>query len=301
MTAAKQKLAENLKEHYVLDGNFSEEYVQKHNKPLFKLANEVYGDWQKALRNNQISKRKIREREKFVLYCMMKNRYEKWDKEALRNKNVLPVEIKDRIVDVYKTMKTLKDVIFNWSEERVLYELHAYFLKGGTFEQLEEDEPTLYENMLEYFQDLNHLVQQYDRRFGMPTIDPEHLVASLQDELEPIQVAGNENEEVLETVGEAPVPVENSFLNGDLEDILVKLNYIEKDDIQHLKEATHISKEDISTYLFSMLAQVKMQDKKLTDNMIKEDDASMFFAIKAQYGDLKTAVQALTASLLDFA
>lgn len=276
----KEKANEKVKQLYALNANLDEPSVKRERKKIYKEVINSYGNWDKALRANGLTKRKIREREKFVLYFILKRRYEKYGSESMRPKNVKPEEIKERIVNSFKTLKGLKDIVKNWNEDKVLYELHARFLTGCTIENVEKDEPELYEEMLDHFKDLNHAIEAYDKRFGVPSIKP-----YVAEEIEEYK------KEEKETV--------NVTSNDDLINMMIKLNYIEKqEDAEALAKASNITNEEMISYLFSVLADAQIKGEKVSEKSLKEKDASMYFAIKAKYQSLENALHDITKSIV---
>jgi len=277
----KAEVNQRMKEMYLLNASLDENVVKKERKKFHKDVLNTYGNWDKALRVNGITKRKLREREKFMLYFMIQERYEEHGEEAIRPKNIKPDEIKERITDSFKTIKSLKDIIKNWNEDKVLYELHAAFLVGADVEELEHDEPALYEQMLDHFKDVNEALVQYDKRFGIPTIVPEHLRQSEEEEEAQVETHSN------------------MVVSDDLIDMMIKLNYIEnEEDARAIVQASRVTKQEILSFLLNSLAEIQLKGQKLDDEYVKEKDLAMHFAIKAEYGNLEEAFKEITRTLV---
>lgn len=268
----KQELNEQIKTLYVMNQSMDEDDVKKKHKKVYKQAMNVYGDWEKALRGNAVTKRKLKERQRFMLYVLMKSRYNEYGPEALRPKNI-DQDTKDKIVESYKTLKSLRDMIISWSEDKVLYELRIKLLSGASLEGLEKEHPVLYEQMMDHFKDMEHVVEEYDKRFGTPSVQP--------------QIAVKETEEI------------NGTQLGKLAETMVKMNYIEKtQDLFSIEEAQYKEKQEISSYVFHEIANSQQSGKKLSMKNIYEENPVMFFAIKMHFGDLETAVSEMMKTVV---
>lgn len=268
----KQELNEKIKEMYTLNESLNDSDVKKKHKNVYKKALDVYGEWEKALRGNAVTKRKLKERQRFVLYVLMKSRYNEYGPEALRPKNI-DDETKEKIVESYKTLKTLRDIIVNWSEDKAIYELRLALLGGATLENLEKMHPVLYEQMMDHFKDMNDVVEEYDKKFGTPSIAPETLKGEMED---------------------APMNI-NDIKLEELAETMVRMNYIEKtEDLFSIEAARHIEKKELSSFIFQKIAQAQQTGEKLSLKRIYESNPVMYFAIKMHYGDLESAVNEIT-------
>ena len=270
----KQEVNEQIKTLYIMNQSMEENEVKKKHKKVYKEAMNVYGDWEKALRGNAVTKRKLKERQRFMLYVLMKSRYNEYGPEALRPKNIDQVT-KDKIVDSYKTLKSLRDMIISWSEDKVLYELRIKLLSGANLETLEKEVPVLYEQMMDHFKDFEHVIEEYDKRFGTPSIQP---VSAVQEE-EDHGIHGVQLEKLAET--------------------MVKMNYIEKtQDLFSIEAAQYKEKQEISSYVFHEIANSQQTGKKLSMKNIYDSNPVMFFAIKMHFGDLETAVSEIMKTVV---
>lgn len=270
----KQEVNEQIKTLYIMNQSMEENEVKKKHKKVYKEAMNVYGDWEKALRGNAVTKRKLKERQRFMLYVLMKSRYNEYGPEALRPKNIDQVT-KDKIVDSYKTLKSLRDMIISWSEDKVLYELRIKLLSGAKLETLEKEVPVLYEQMMDHFKDFEHVIEEYDKRFGTPSIQP---VSAVQEE-EDHEIHGVQLEKLAET--------------------MVKMNYIEKtQDLFSIEAAQYKEKQEISSYVFHEIANSQQTGKKLSMKNIYDSNPVMFFAIKMHFGDLETAVSEIMKTVV---
>ncbi|QST03071.1 hypothetical protein IMZ31_21215 (plasmid) [Pontibacillus sp. ALD_SL1] len=278
----KAAINEKLKEIFVYDGNLDEDHVAEAYSDFYKEATTYYSSWSKVLRNNQITKKKRREREKFMIYMILKQRYEKHGEEALRKKNVQPEEFKKRVLKAFKSLQDVLDIVEKWNPDRVLYEMHASFLSGTTVRSFSQEEPDLYKRMMREFGDYKTAIERYDALFGMPTIDPD-LISSGGREQKP-----------------APSNEKPQKINDDLLSMMMKLSYIEDEkDVQYIVQANQITKEQVITYLFQQMAEAKIQDKQLSDLSIKDKDPAMHFAIQAHYGSFQEAISEMKQALVD--
>lgn len=280
MTLTKEQVQEKIKEMYIFNASLDEEDVKKKRKKLYKDISSHYSNWDRALASCGITKRKLREREKFTLYFLLKGRLEKYGQEAIRPKNIKPLEVKERIVNSFKTLKALRDIVVQWDEDKVLYELHAAFLKGAEVEQLESEHPELYEHMMDHFKDIKDVLEQYNKRFGLPSIAPEQLLEQLDEEEEDTQ-------EVLAK-------------NDDLIDMMIKLNYIDnEEDAEAIIQANRLGKEDVVAYLFEALSKAQRSGVKVTEQGIRSEQPAIYFAMKAHYKNLENAFKEMTKSLVE--
>lgn len=271
------ELNEKIKVLYIFYADLDEKEIKKERKLLYKEAIDAYGTWEKALVTNGITKRKIREREKFVLYYLLKVRFEKYGVEAIRPKNVHPDDIKNRIVHSFKTLKTLKDIVLNWNEEKVMYELHAVFLTGTPVDTLKEKFPELYEQMLGYFSSYTNALNEYNKRFGLPDISPEKNPMNETNLLQTRPQKVN-NEEV-----------------DDLMSMLIKLRYIDnKSDAKAITEANRLRKEEVNSFLLHALAEAQISGIPLTEDTIKTKNPVIYFAMKVHYSHLDNAFYEIT-------
>lgn len=335
MPLTKVQANEKIKEMFITDMDVTnEEALKKNQRKFHKEVLSVYGSWDKALRANGISKRKQIQREKFVLYFMLKDRKEKYGPESVRPKNIQPEEFKDRIVRTFKTYKALKDIVENWNEDKVMFELHGAILTGETIPTIKENDSELYENMLAEFSTVEAAIEQYNKRFGLPKITMEELGLNASDTtaINKSAEVNNATEESVTTEGakvedqvslpkaetieeeqettqnetevvvreEAKTQKENApVASDDLIDMLIRLNYIdEEEDAQAIILASKRTKQEVSSYLFQQLANAQATGTKVTEEAIKEQDASYYFAIKALYGGLDVAIKSITQDLL---
>lgn len=326
MPLTKVQANEKIKEMFITDKEVAnEESVKKTERKFHKEVLSVYGSWDKALRANGISKRKQIQREKFVLYFMLKNRKEKYGAESVRPKNIQPEEFKDRIVKTFKTYKALKDIVENWNEDKVMFELHGAVLTGETIPTIKHNDPELYDNMVAEFLTVEAAIEQYNKRFGLPKITMEDLglntngvtvvnnssevdnkakesvatESSKAEAIEEEQEATQNEAEIVVREEDKAKKVNTPVASDDLIDMLIKLNYIdEEEDAKAIILASKHTKQEVSSFLFQQLANAQVTGAKLTEQSIKDQDASYYFAIKALYGGLDAAIKSITQDLL---
>lgn len=306
MAMTKQEANAKIKETYILGGSLDEHEYEIENKVDHREIIGVYGNWDKAMRANAITSRKLREREKFMLYATLKERGQQYGPEALRPKNVHPEEFKHRIVKSFKTIKALKDIIGNWNEDKVMYELHMAMITGETINSLKETDNELHEKVLEFFNDIDNALDNYNKRFGVPTINKEEFLGNSVEETDE-KLTLVESDKVPQPQSLQPVSQEKQIAvaeqtNGgetdDLINMMIKLNYIDdQEEAQAIVRANRMRKEEVGAFLLGELAAAQTTGEKVTDETIKAKNLSVYFAIKAHYGNLEGAVQEITRAL----
>jgi hypothetical protein len=314
MAMTKQEVNEKMKELYVSGESLDEGVVKKKNRKMHKEILSVYGSWEKAKRASDITQRKLREREKFMLYSILKVRQEKYGEEATRPKNIHPEEFKERIVKVYKTIKAVKDIINNWNEDKVMYEMYTAFLTGSTIKEIKEGQHELYEHILDFYDSIDNALIQFNKRFGVPSLEKEQVMGGLiegesktNQEEQAIASGDNSGEEAEKVVD---LNSKTKIVSGDtssdqsgdndLINMMIKLNYIDgKEEAEAIVKANQLSKGEVAAFLFNLLAEAQSEGVKVTENYVKEKDVSYFFAVKAYYGTLTNAFQEITNSLVD--
>lgn len=289
-----QTIQDKMQEMYVLDHTFNEQLVQAEQKDFYQNVVGMYGTWQKGLRAYSINRKKLKEREKFHLYWILKQRYEKYGEMALRPKNIDPV-IKDRIVDVYKTMKNLNRIIKTWEEDKVLYETRALLLSGEQLDKIKQTQPSIYKQIIKFYEDIEGFQEEYENRFGIQkqTID----VAQTEEPVEESPVATtvqkeetNEPTPVVEQVAEPTheTPVKSA---NELEELLIKCGVLTKEQIQTLYTIGSISKDDVVVFIMEKILEAKKEGKTLSEETIQAADPTMYLAVNFHYGTLKQVLK----------
>jgi len=265
---------------YIMNKSFRNEDVKRENGDFYEKVIDKYHSWQKALRENGINKRKLKERDKFYLYWIMKKRYNKFGESSLRPKNI-DQETKDKIVETYKTIKNLKRIIKMWDEEKVLFEVRAKILTGEKMEELEKKDPKLYQHIVAYFDDLETFQEEYHSRFMLET--PER-----NEQKEPIQVQQKEE----------PKTTSVSSEDGRLRKMLIQLGEFTEEETNMLIEASEKTKDEVMIYLMEKLLQAKKQGVIPSDESIKEENLTMYYAMRAYFGTFRQALKQITEAFV---
>jgi len=267
---------------YIMNESFRHEDVKRENNDFYEKVVETYHSWQKALRENGVNKRKLKEREKFFLYWIMKKRYMKFGESSLRPKNI-DQETKDKIVDTYKTIKNLKRIIKMWDEEKVLFEVRAKILTGETLDELEKSDSKLYQQILTYFDDLETFQEEYDSRFMLEGVLKENEKPKEQESIK------EEKEEKKSTAFSE---------DGRLRKMLIQLGDYTEQETNMLLEASEKTKDEVMIYLMEKLLQAKKEGIIPTDESIKEDNLSMYYAMRAYFGTFRQALKQITETFV---
>lgn len=307
MAMTKQEANAMMKDLYARNVSLEEADMKKDRKTEHREIISVYGNWDKALRANGITRRKLREREKFMLYMILSERERNYGKEAVRPKNVHPEEFKHRIVKSYKTIKALKDIIGNWNEDKVMYELHLAILTGSTFNSIETENSELHEKSMEYFGSVDNLVENYNKRFGVPNMTKAQFVNGYgegEQEATVFTATADEQSGEMQPVAQGTQALSSTTAQmgsdeaDDLINMMIKLNYINgEDEAKAIVRANRMRKEEVGAFLLRELALVQGTGERVSDETIKAKDLSVYFAIKAHYGNIEGAVQEITRSL----
>lgn len=273
---SKHTINTQIKQLYIYNESLDEEIIKEKQPTIYEQVVEQYGNWEKALESNGINRKKIKERQRFMLYALMKHRYIQYGPEALRPMNI-DEETKEKIVESYKTLKALKETIISWSKQKVLYELRIHLLGGLSLETIEKDVPLLYERLLQYYEDMNEVITVYNQNFGSPTILYSRK-KKVEEETKPMQ-----EEQPVNMLDELAVS-------------MVRLNYINRpEDLLSLQEAQKATKEEITQFVSQMAGLSALSGERLTLEMVYDKNPVMYFAIKMNYGDIKGAIEALMA------
>jgi len=262
----REKLRDLFHEMYVLNYSLDEKEIKKERKELYEEVIKNHGTWQKGLKAYGITKKRLKERDRFHLYWILKKRFEKYGEKALRPKNIDPLT-KDRIVEVYKTMKNLNRILKSWDEEKVLYEIRMYLMTGGEMENLKYEHPKLYQYMLKHFDDADGFYEEYYSRFGF----------------------GEEKEEK-----EKEAKDENEQETSKLKDMLILLGEYTNEEVESMIEASSKTKDDVMLYLMEELLNAKRKGEYPTEEKLKKGNLVMYYALKAHFGTMKNGLYEIT-------
>lgn len=301
-----------LREMYALNESFEEKVVKKKHKKLYKAIIDKYGNWEKAMKLHGVTKKRLKERSKFQLYHIMKNRYDNYGSEALRPKNIKD-GLKEEIVEVYSTIKNLKRSLFQWDEDKVMYELRAYILSGGKVEEIQKGNVALSTKINDVFGGIEEVKDEYIGRFGLKRFKAD-TAPSVFDGM----IADDEHEEKTETVvtpmkdykkqKDVVEKVEVEELGGlfdlakidgyEMLDMLVKAGELSKDTANNFKEIGQKTDKEIASFLMREILEAQSKGMKLTAKKIQEKDETMFYAITQKYGNLQKAIRNMTENML---
>ncbi|MGF7535589.1 hypothetical protein AAGG74_18205 [Bacillus mexicanus] len=149
---------------YLRNEPIAEKDIAEYDYDFFRTVLREFGTWNRMEIDFGFKAKHRKERDKYFLYMMMKERKKRFGIEALKYKNIED-EIKEKITYHFKTVKNLtRDILEGWSKEKVLFEAHTYHLTGGTPENLSENK-TLYKNIIEFFDSEDKFYQEYEKHF----------------------------------------------------------------------------------------------------------------------------------------
>lgn len=287
----KNECAEEFARLYALNESFQESEVVTNHPTLYASAVQLYGSWKNALNKHGIRRQKLVEREKFILYWMMKRRFELYGDESIRHINIQPQELKDRVTNAFKTVKALRRHFYSWNEEKVLFELRMHLLTGGTIERMRTEYPELYRSCKPFFKNIDELKESYEDAFGI--IMPEE------------ESNKQANEEERSEPEKAPVQVsepENSRVEDILIDFLKELEYFKdmgskSDIIEHIVGAKNISKNEVIDFLFDQWSKARKEGKTVREEDIKVENPVMYYAFKQYFSNLREAFQELISKV----
>lgn len=252
----KEQMITEFKQRYLRNENVSEKEIAINDHQFFRAVLEEFGSWHKFEKEMGFLQRHLREREKYFLFMMMKERKERFGVEALRHKNIED-EIKEKITEGFGTVKKLtKDILDGWNQERVLFEAHTYFVTGGTAQSLKKERSLLAENISRFFANEEHFYAEYEKRF---LIQPLNEVQAEIVEVEP------EVEELKEVS-----PVQNT-VGIDL-DFLVNIGYMPKEKAVSLKKAYSIPVEEVYKFVSEL-------DSNVSEEKLQQENSLMYLAI----------------------
>jgi len=275
--STKTEIGEELQRLYTLGDSLKEEDVMEQHPEFYASSVGVYGDWKTTLQKHGLRRQKIIEREKFLLYWIMKKRFEEHGDEAIRHINIQPQELKDRITAAFKTVKGLRRHFYSWNEERVLFEVRAHLLAGGSIDHLEDENTELYQAVKPFYDNLDELKEAYDDAFGM-VIPHEETVSSK----------------------ETPLPA--SGIEDILIDFLKELDYFKDMDskadiVQHVIGARKITKSEVIDYLVEQLAVSRKKGETFKEEDIKKENPPMYYAFKQYFKTMREAFTELLSKV----
>jgi hypothetical protein len=258
-----------LNESFVMGTSFQEEEVKLAQPEVYEAAIAIYGNWKRTLKEHALTREKIKERDKFNVYCIMKRRVDRFGEGVLRPKNI-ESELKEKIQETFHTVRSLKEVILSWSEKKVLYEARIYELTGGSLDDLRFGHPELFEKVERYFQDMDQFKETMKLNFGVFPV----IAAEIRESMQEID----------------PSSVSVEFLQ--------RIGYLSDTEVKQIMEAKQISASDVLNFLYNMTAEHKISGNKITEPYLKSQEPVMYLAIKLHFDDLQNAYQKLTERLM---
>ena len=275
--STKTEIGEELQRLYTLGDSLKEEDVMEQHPEFYASSVGVYGDWKTTLQKHGLRRQKIIEREKFLLYWIMKKRFEEYGDEAIRHINIQPQELKDRITAAFKTVKGLRRHFYSWNEERVLFEVRAHLLAGGSIDRLEDENTELYQAVKPFYDNLDELKEAYDDAFGM--VIPHEEPVSFK---------------------ESPAPA--SGIEDILIDFLKELDYFKDMDskadiVEHVIGARKITKSEVIDYLVEQLAVSRKKGETFKEEDIKKENPPMYYAFKQYFKTMREAFTELLSKV----
>jgi hypothetical protein len=266
----RNEIITELKRRYLRNEPVTEKEIVESDPQFFYAVLQEFGSWHKLEKEVGLLQRHLKEREKYFLYLMMKERRERFGVEALRHKNI-EEEVKEKIAEGFGTVKKLtKDILDGWNQDRVLYEAHTYFITGGTPESLKKDRSLLYENIYKYFADEEHFYKEYEKRFLIQPLD--------EVKEQPVQEKVEESLEVSET--------QDKFVGFDI-DTLVAIGYMTKEEADEIRTAAAKPIEEVIEFVSKL-------DPNVTDQQLAKENRLMWLAIKHKFGSLDAARRKIT-------
>lgn len=267
----RKEIITEFKTRYLKNDPITEKDIVISDPEYFRTVLEEFGSWHKLEKEVGILKRHIKEREKYFLFLMMKERKERFGVEALRHKNI-EEEIKEKISDNFGTVKNLtKNILDGWNQDRVLFEAHTFFITGGTASSLKKYRSILFEKIPQFFVTEERFYKEYEKRF---------LIQPLNEDI----VEQVEPEEEVEEVKSVPT----GSVGFNIE-TLVAIGYMKQEDVEELRAAASKSKEEILEFVSGL-------DSNITDQELAKENRLMWLAIKNQLGGIDAARQELIAN-----
>lgn len=292
---------EKIRELYAKNFSFNEFDAKKNQEEFYNDVIKEFGTWQKGLKAHGINKKVLKEREKFHIYFIMKNRYEKYGEMALRPKNIDPL-IKDRITETYKTIKNLKIMLDTWNEEKTLFEVRKKILTGNQFEDLFDEDGDLTRNIKEMFKNPFNLEKEYNNKFGLRKqnkyLESAAAEAVVDSEEVPYVETDEKNKESKQKNNKKVVNLEeergkkeksSSNIDKDesLIDLLIKVGLITKKEVELAKKVEKENKEDAMFDCMQAIVEMKKSETEITEENFKNKSLKLYMQMKYYFGDLK--------------
>lgn len=270
----RNEIIEEVKLRYLRNEPITEKEIVASDLPFFHAVLEEFGSWHKMESEVGLKTKHIREREKYFLFMMMKERKERFGIEALRHKNIED-EVKLKITEYFRTVKKLtRDILDGWSQDRVLFETHTYHLIGGRPENLKRDRSLLYDNIIKFFISIDNFYQEYEKHF---------LINPLKES----QQRSIRSDNTMKESSKVVEPENNTSVNAFDLDTLVAYGFMEPEQADEIRKSAMITNDQIVEF-------VKELGDDVTSNQLFKDNRVMWVAIKKRFGGLEEAKKAIS-------
>lgn len=290
-----KKLIDELKRRYLRNEPVTEQEIVQNDLEFFRKVIDAFGSWSKFEKKIGLLQRHLQERTRYFLYYTMLLRSQsEYGNERLRYKNIEP-EMKKEIKKNFGTiLKLTENIINGWSQDRVIFEAHTYFITGGLAQNLEAEKPELFEMIKLYFRDVNHFYEEYEKRFLIQPLNEVVVEAagystdSAEESVNNVaQTSNQETEPTKEEISTPAASKQSSKKRGFDINSLVKAGYMSEDALKEVKEAASKSKEEVVDFVLGL-------DTQVTDQELSSTNRKMWLAVKNNFGDLESARIAAT-------
>ncbi|MED2737572.1 hypothetical protein [Bacillus toyonensis] len=264
----REELKTEYKRRFLKNETLSEIEVVNIDPDYFNAVLKVFGSWHKLEKEVGILQRHFKEREKYFLFLMMKERKERFGMEAMRHKNI-EENVKESIMNGFGTVKKLtKDILDGWNQDRILFEAHTFFITGGKPNNLKKERSLLFEHIGKFFIDEEHFYDEYQKRFLIQPLEKANNNSTAKS-----SVIKRTNKKKAER---------RPMLSGDKLvdiDLLIKMGYITNEDAASIKNMMKITREQ-------MIEFVESKPMNYGDTELKNENEGMWQAIKKEFGSI---------------
>lgn len=261
----KEELKTEYKRRFLKNETLSEIEVVNIDPDFFNVVLKVFGSWHKLEKEVGILQRHFKEREKYFLFLMMKERKERFGMEAMRHKNI-EENVKESIMNGFGTVKKLtKDILDGWNQDRILFEAHTFFITGGKPNNLKKERSLLFEHIGKFFIDEEHFYDEYQKRFLIQPLEKTSNNTTTKS-----TVIKRTNKKKAERQKLLPTGSGNTELTVDK---FLQWGYITKEDADEIKAAMNITREQLIEF-------VESKPMNYGDSDMKKEDKSMWRALQ---------------------
>ncbi|MFB8424682.1 hypothetical protein ACFC4S_21965 [Priestia megaterium] len=273
----------------------TEKEIFNTNIEFFTEVINTFESWSRFEKETGFLQRHLKEREKFLLYKMMKLRSQDKKRfgtdaeiEALRHKNI-GEDLKEKISENFGSVKNLTNFINEmWNEDRVIFEAHNLFITGAEPHELAEKNPIMYEYLIEIFKGkdgdadkaVENFYKEYVKRF---MINPPEIAAAAATNTETNTNTGLD-QEIQEIEENEALPTGRPGIDIST---LEAIGYISSENADVLKESAKMPREEILEYVSKL-------DPAMKDSELARKNMRMWLAVKNVLGGLRNAREELT-------